>query len=336
MKFKKLLILILILTALTAAVFFKKNRMAKLEDLNTITSQSEALFTDTSSKEFVSQIGIQRGSDEKILLVKDPDGRWSVQSQFGAKTRRDAVDSFHKRVWEIKGEKRAENKEVLTDFSLTDEAAIHIRLMGKDEKELGHVLLSPLRPRGTLNFVRRADSDAVMSTDEDLLASLGIFSDDGKLNYRQFAELRPAGIDSSKVKSFVLTPTGGKPLSFDWKEAAEGAPSGWTLKEDPASEIDTVKVNEFFSSVHDLYANDAIDPTVRAKDYAGQTAWLELKMKEGQVPGEVEIWIGSKLEEENMQAIKTMPDGINYKITASQLEPLLKKNKDSFLKAKGA
>ena len=328
MKFKKLVALLLVLAALAGAALVKKAAL----DKERRAESGEVLKAETAlgaeiSPAFVSKIDLKRG--DEVLTFSKGDERWTIPTHYGTHARKDAVDELLKKLSAVRGEARSENPSVLEDFSLTDAKAIHIRLLGAGDKELAHFLLSPLRSRGTQNFIRLAGSPKVLVTAADVLAALNIFSKDDKLDYHGFAEFRVAGIDSSKISSFELTVTGAQKLPFV-KTEEKDKPVSWSLGDDATATIDAQKVGEFLSSVYNLYAGDNVDPAAHAKDFQGEP-WLRLHLKPGEKPETLEIRSAPRSEEKKTRFLQVMPEGLVYEISDAQVEALLGKNREFFI-----
>ncbi len=215
MKFKKLLFLIIVLALLAGVSFLKKTSLEKNQAGRQALPQVDLLTDKNFSAGFVTKIEIQRGlpsalppdgqgqtgvlGGERVVFIKDASGQWTLEIPPGAPpsaemipARKDSVETLLKSLAGLRGEVRADDKAVLGDFSLTDEKAFHFQLFGTSNSELGHVLVSPLRPRGTQNFVRAGGSQKVLATDTDVLALLDIFSPDEKLSSQLYAEPKPA------------------------------------------------------------------------------------------------------------------------------------------------
>ncbi len=335
MKLKKLIFLVIILALLFSAVFVKKSGILSPKPDSAKDATEASLMTEALTKSDVKKISITHPSGVSIVMSKNDSGSWKIDNQYGAPTRQNSVDNFLEQIWKVRGEIRAENTEVLGDFGLTDKTAISIRLDTSLPDKFQEVYLSTKRPKGSQNFVRLANVARVIATHTDLLATLNIFSDENKPNYRVFADFRPAGIEASKVESLEITNVGAKPLVFEKKKSSEGSAPVWSLKDD-AAEIDTAKINEFLSSLYNLYGNDVLDPAKAGKDFTGQNPWIRLQWKNGDKLEPFSIYLGAQAADKKNRALKADPSGVFYELPESQLEPLLKKNKESFIKQKGA
>ncbi len=318
MKLKKLVFLILILVLLFSAVLIKKYGIMAPKSKSEADTAEASLMTESFTKAEIRKVSVTHPSGVSIVLSKQEDGSWKIDNQYGVPTRKNAVDDFLDQIWKVRGEIRAEKTDVLADFGLTDKTAINIRLDSAAADKFQEVYLSTKRPRGSQNFVRLANASRVLVTNTDILATLNIFSEDDKLSHRVFADFRPAGIEVSTVESLEIN-----------------SAAIWSRK-DGAADIDEAKINEFLSSLYNLYANDVADPAVYAKDFTGQSPWIRLQWKNGDKLDTFALWLGAAVPDKKVRIIKVDPSGIVYELPEAQLEPLLKKNKESFVKQKGA
>ena len=157
MKPKKLAVLIVVLALLVAAGLWKKSELRRSERAAAQKpAQTQVPLGPGFSTAFVTKVELRRGSSDpdKLVLVKDASDSWTLQSRYGTHAQKSTVEDLLRSLTDLRGEVRAEDNAVLGDFSLTDEKAFHFELSGSDGHVLSHILLSPLRPRGTQNFVR--------------------------------------------------------------------------------------------------------------------------------------------------------------------------------------
>lgn len=334
MKFKKLVVLMIVLAALAAIGIFKKAGMEREEALQKARPSEEASLAEGLLAGSVTKIMIARGSGEEEMLVlsKDTSGRWTIENRFGTRAKKATVEGLLTSLGTLRGNVRAETKEVLADFSLTQDKAFHLRLLGVDEKEILHMLLSPLRPRGTQNFVRLDSSDRVIVTATDLLASLGIFTKEDKLSYRVFADLRVTEIDSSKIVSMTVSPEGVRPFTLLKTQEAKDQNVQWSVGQDATAQVDTAQVDQFVSSLSNLYANDTLDPQQHAGLFESKPPWLRIEQKAELEPEVLELKVGQGSQENKPRLVQVMPSGLVYELAEAQIKPLLGKNIESFLK----
>lgn len=335
MKLKKLLALTAVLIVILIASFVKKANDEK-DTVKQRQTQPLAAITQDIATAFVTKIVITpAGADKasKLILSKDASGDWVIESRYNTKARKWAVDNLLGNMANLKGEPAGESKEVLNDFSILDDQGIHLELKGSGEKALAHVVVSPLRTRGTKNFVRSADSHKVVMTESDLLSNLGLYTKDAKIDYKTFAELRIARFDTAKVTGLELSPPKAERLVFTKKEDPKDKKALWTYAADgQETELDAVQVNELLSGISNLYGKDSVDPAASSYGIDEKTPWVVLRFKPEEKPEPLTFYLGSHADDKKSYFIKAMPDAIIYEVADSAVEPLLKKNKESFLK----
>jgi hypothetical protein len=277
-----------------------------------------------------SGLDIYRGKDraERVTLTKDASGLWTISNRFKTRARTESVQTLLDHLSDLRGELRSEDPALLKDYSIQDENAFHFEVTGSSGQVLAHRLLSPMRPRGTQNFVRENGSDKVVITYTDLLSDIGIFSDTDQLEYKIAADLRPAGIDSSQVSSMELTPPGKKKLTFT-KSQEKDKPAVWSLAEDASAVVDETQLQSFFASIFNLYGLETADPTGREKDFQG--SWIRIVSGSSDMAQTHELSLGRKDAAKATQEVRAQ-DGLVYEIPQAQLDALLQKTKESFLK----
>ena len=331
MKSKKLLVLFNLVLALVVVAFVKKYWNEKKD---AELAKEAAPESDVLPKEIVpaavARIEITAPAEKALTLEKNANGDWTIPSQFNTRAAKWSIDELLKNVSGIEGELRSEKPDVLGDFSLTDEQAIHVKLSGEGGTEIAHLLVSPERPYGRQNFVRAQGSDLVYATRTDVLSALGIFEKTDKPKYKTFAHLQTLKFDVSKASSVKL----GGSLELVKKENAEDKSTAWEFVPKDASEIDPAKVSELLSQAVNVYGQEAIDP---AEDNAyGKSALLSVTHDENGKTVTSELFAGKpSAADAALVAVKVMPDNLAWHVPASTVEKL-KKAKTFFLKAKPA
>ena len=191
MKFKKLLFLVSFCATLLVLAMFKQHAGGP-PSLALDASSGETVVGSAFTVGDVTKLEIYRGEgkDETLTLAKDASGRWTFTSRFGTRARKEGVESLLNHLAGLRGELRSESKDLLKDYSITDDKAFHFKVYDSAGKVLAHRVVSALRPRGTQNFVRETGSDKVVITLTDVLADIGIFSDQDTLSDKTF-EMKP-------------------------------------------------------------------------------------------------------------------------------------------------
>lgn len=313
---RKLFVLLAVLGVLAVAVAAKQFAVSRRTAEATRPAPAAELF-EAFRPDAAARIEIFRGAgDSKIVLSKSAGG-WAVESRFGIRARKDRVEELVRRVAELKGDVRGENPEVLGDFSLTDAQAVHLRFEGAEGREIGHILLSPLRPGGTVNFVRRADQSRVFAVPQDLLSELGIYAKEDAPADDAFSDLRLAALDTAAVTRLEIEPERGGRIVL--AKAAEGG--AWAF-EPPGAAIDAAKVNQYLASVAAVTAKSALDPAAAA-GLEGKRPFLRLVHAQDGASVETTLTLGSAGAEKT-RTVRVLPDNLAYEVVDAYLEPLRK------------
>jgi len=328
-KFKKLLVLIAA-CAVLLVMAVAKQRAGGPPSVALDASSGETVVGSKFSAADASRLDIYRGKGEteRVTLSKDASGRWTVTNHFNTRARKEGVEGLLNHLAELRGELRSDTQELLKDYSITDDEAFHFEVTDAEGKTLAHRLVSALRPRGTQNFIREAGSDKVVVTLTDILADIGIYSDADKLNYKIAADLRPAGIDSSQASLLELTQPGKKKLTFK-KTQEKDKPAVWSLAEDASAKVDETQLQSFFASIFNLYALDTVDPAGREKDFP--VLWIRAVSGPSDKQDTYGLSLGPKDTANATTQVRTA-DGLIYAVPQAQLDMLLQKTKESFLK----
>lgn len=334
MKLKKLLVLILVAALLVILNFMKKiegdkeRRAADAEALQTV-----RLVETEASVASVDRLLLQSGADEakRVVIVKNTEGGWRIESRYNVRADRGQVEGLIQKASAAKGEVRPSSKDVIGDFSLKEDQAFHVALQARDGADIARLLVSPIRPLQSRNFVRLAGSDRVLVTDSDLLSSIGIYMQGAPLEYKTFADLRVVPADVSKLGRIQVIPRAGASFALVKQEGSD--PVVWKTDPDGGSEVETAKVNDFLSGLTSLFARDVLDPQAADHGLDEKSPWLVLtETKDGKTT-EYRVLRGKRSLETKTAVLKSLPDGLVYEVNDDTLEKLLKRDKASFLKA---
>ncbi len=337
MSFKKLLALLVLLGVLIAAGLVKKvyQTQQSISEENRLKSSSVVLNKDLATA-FVTKIEITHGSDTKeaIILKKKEQDRWMVESHFGLPAKKYPVDQILKALTDLEGEIRSDSKDVLGDYSLTDDKAVHVRLYGDAANELCHLLVSPTRAASSKNFVRLSNSNQVLVTQgADLLGELGLWAKEDRLSAKTFVDFQVLKVDSSKVSRFEVMMSDKRRLGLRKIENKENKTTSWTFDpEDKSGEIDSSKVSDFFAKIANLYGTEVLDPKLVTDTFDETKPWIVLTLGEGKDAVSRTLLLGGRVDEKKAYHVKSMPDAFMHLVGDTWIEPLVKIDKSFFLK----
>lgn len=336
MKLRKLLILAVFLAVLVVLGLVKKAYDQRTEALQNKNQKTWFVLNQGLSADFVDRIEIYSSVDDssKIRIRKADSGEWLLDLPFAARARKGSIDSFLKDLTSVRGETRAESKNVLQDFKLDEKQGIHLVLKGSG-KELSHTLLSPLRPGGTVNFVRTQNLARVIATDTDLLGDLGIYSKQAVLDPKVFIDLKVIQLELNKVKAFQISSAKPAPLKFTKQKNEKDNSESWSIEPPEGSaEIDKTKIDSFLSNLSNLYATQAIDPKGGDFGINETSPWIRISLLDGpDKHSELSLFINGETDKDKCRYLKVMPIGTVYRILEIQINNL-NKDKTFFLKDK--
>jgi hypothetical protein len=332
MKLKKLLIIIGVVAFLLTLVVIKNSCQRSQAVKNNFTEPGIVLV-NSSMNVFASKITIYKGSDEKnkVILSRNTDGEWSLETRFGLKVKREALANLFNSLNNLRGEERADSKSVFSDFQIQDNEAAHLILSGADGKVLTHLVISFKAPGWNQNFIRESGSDKVMLVNRSLLNAIGLFDKTVKNDGSLFADYKIFSFDLNSVNSIEFTDSKKRSLVLTKTEAADKNSSpAWNFSPaDKKSAPDAAKVNEYLQSVSAFYAQDILDPALGGYGFDKPYAVLKLGLLKDGKEEEVRLCAGKYLKEKHSYCVKITPGDQVY-IVADTLINSLNRGKSYF------
>lgn len=142
---------------------------------------SKKLITEEISPNDVARVKLHFPflKENTLEFVKKESG-WVVASRFGGPAKTDKIDAVLEEVGKLKGEFRSDSSEVLADYDLAEETAMHLEFYGSDDKELLNLLIGKRAETQNEVFLRLSGSNRVLKVSTSLRAKLGIFGEDMK------------------------------------------------------------------------------------------------------------------------------------------------------------
>lgn len=294
MKFRKLMIILIVFGCLLVLVFLKKATLNRNKSIieNVGLSSDVIELTKEFSDSFIGKIIIFKGDapDKKIIFAKSDGGAWEMPERFGLRARPEAVAALIKEISGLKGETRADSEEVLKDFLIDDGQGVHIQLESQSGGVLTYLIVGFVKPSWNINFVRLHGSNQVVLVKKDILGRVNLYSKDAVLDSNYFADYKVASFDTAQVERLEL---GGvslkKPLRMSKPQRKEGEPASWDLKDiRKGYRVDSAKIDGYLQFVAGVYARDIIDP--KAEESSFERPVLEVKVFGGQTSNPL-VWL---------------------------------------------
>jgi hypothetical protein len=340
MKITKLLLLSVIVFVLFVAALAKNVIVHKKEKVREKAPEEMVELTDGLAESFVARMTIYLGADEKdkVVLAKDVSGQWVIDNLYGVKAKKEIVANIITSLASLKGEVRAQSKDIFRDFEIADDQGAHVILESGAGKVFKHLVIGLRRPHWGSCFARLQASLQVILAQGDPLTTLNIFNKDSKVDARYFMDLKLLSFADKDVnrieiinqdrKTFVMTrsaPSAGNEAAT-WRFDAAGS----------TGNIDASKINGFLRNLLELYAKEPLDPSLST--YGFDRPFLEIKLKvaeEGKQSQEVDILAGSLLVPQKSYYVKVSPSGTVFTVAQESIQNL-NKNSAYFIVEKKA
>jgi len=344
MKSKRNLILISILGILVVVSLIKKVTQRQENIVE------EAAFRQMASTKFevsdIERVEIYKGAKEKdkIVMVKGSGG-WLVKSYFNAPVKEQKINDFIDKVRDVEGEFRSESSEVLKDFDISDDKAIHVAFFKAGSKEpASHVLVGKAAGSGS-TFIRLAGENKIYTVDVNLSADVGVQNsskgDAPKPN--NWFDLAMLKLDKESVSKIeVTTPT--RSVSFEKQEVKEdkkpktASPSvpgqkkddkkkyEWKVTSGKYTKIKENAMNQMLGSLSNFSAVDVVDPAKVKEAGLDKPSYRISIVKDD---GKKEVVVASRFKGNIYAMLKGTRDTV-YKIASYNFENVFKKGSALF------
>ena len=317
---KKLIVLLVLVAVLAAAAWVKRSGVERRETVQDAAALAAVQVLPAAvNPSFVTRIRIRDGAGpDEVALAKGAAGDWTLVNYFGAPAAKMSVEAFVKSISELKGELRADSKEVLDDFKIGEDSALRILLEDAAGSAVGTVFVSRRRATGAQNFVRPGGTDRVFVTRTDLLSELGIYSPEDPLDRKLFLDLQVARIDFTQITSFSVRPKKGGAITLIKHAKTEDKPVRWEFEPADGSLIDTAQANAFLAKVVNLFATDAVDAS--AQDWGDP--WITVNYLRDGKPAQTQLFLGAFTESSKSFAVKSEPLGVVFTVPEASVDPL--------------
>jgi len=123
------------------------------------------------------EVYVASKEDEKVVLERKDD-QWVVSSKFNAPGKEEKIDEFLDKLKKLEGEFRSDSADVLEDYGLNEEKALHILAYKKIEGPPDLHLLVGKKEAWNRSFVRRADENEVYTVAVNLASEVGVYGEE--------------------------------------------------------------------------------------------------------------------------------------------------------------
>ena len=243
MSGKRLLPLAAVLVVLVAVALMVKRQPTPTRLVDQVGWQR--LVPETLKAESITGVDMYQGSlpDQVLSLRRQGDG-WQVPTYFDAPVRPSRIESLLDQIGSLEGELRADREELVGEFDLEEEQALHLRVYTDDKEEPALHLLAGRGGRRS-GFVRLVGDSRVYNVDLNLHSMAGLWGENlgSPPAAETWLQLRLNEIRSENVVAVELqSPRGHFRFARVEPEDAEGATEGQGTWRSEVPDVD-YKVN---------------------------------------------------------------------------------------------
>ena len=267
MSGKRLLPLAAVLVVLVAVALMVKRQPAPTRLVDQV--GWERLVPDTLKAQSITGVDMYQGRlPDQVLSMRRRGEGWQVATYFDAPVRPSRIESLLEQVGSLEGELRADREELVGEFDLEEEQALHLRVYTDDNEEPALHLLAGRGGRRS-GFVRLAGDSRVFNVDLNLHSMAGLWGEN--LGNPPAAEtwlrLRLNEIRSENVAAVELESPRGhfrfarvEPENGEGAERVDGARGSWRSEvPDVDYEVNHQLLDRLAVALGNLRADDVAD-----------------------------------------------------------------------------
>jgi|GEM_PF-996867 len=335
MKFKKLIILLVVLGALVLLAVVKKAvvkpRAIPFEKAEEVTLSE---LTPKIEADFISKVIVYQGRNEtdKVVFSRNAAGGWIVENKFSAPARRNVPEGLIKYLSGLKGELRTDSGAVFSDFQIADNEGLHIILVNTADKEAAHMVVGLARAAWNESFVRAFGAQKIFLVEKNFLTVLGLSSDPkAALRVRAYLDLKifPGNLAAAADRLEIKAAPAARP--FVLKKAGEGPAAGWQLDPpDPRLPVDPASMDEFLRTISDFQALDVMDPNAAIYGFDKPMSTIIVNAKEKETAVSYRLEIGNFDAAQKSYYARLVPGNIVYRLP-EKTAMFLRKDRSFFL-----
>jgi|GEM_PF-2075431 len=283
-------------------------------------------------------------NEEERVVLERIDDQWFVSSRFNAPGKRDKIEKFLDQLKKLEGEFRTESAEVLEDFSLVEDKALHVRVYRQGEEKAACHLLVGKKESWNRSFVRRSGENSVYTVSVNLASEMGVYGEEMQTppSAKDWIEKKLMEIKKEDVTKVALR-TPERSLIFERREKPKDAdiqeedPSEQMTMEEPqfewvlaegggGFEFKSSGLDDVLRNLETFEALDVDDPSRASEVGLDDPAFrLEASLKGGQ-----NVILLAQMESPGMEAYVVLEgmEDILFKVSNWKFKSLFKLGKD--------
>jgi hypothetical protein len=168
-------------------------------------ASAEVLLPGEFARADLGRLEIGWGREDGAVVLERGPQDWSVATAWHAPASGQRLDTLLRSLSNLRGEFRSASAAVLADYGFTDSTTVTIAAFAPDDREVFRLEIGGRPAGGMGNFVRRAGSDEVFLTSQNLLSNLGLWGGPERPQSRHFLELQALRIERQDVDEIRLS-----------------------------------------------------------------------------------------------------------------------------------
>jgi hypothetical protein len=200
---KKTITILLVILVVLVGVFIIQRSLSSLSLKPKSLSELEMSFVPES----VSYIQVfkEEFPDSGLYFARRDTG-WIVVNEYGTQAKTGEIQKLLTDIGIVKGAVRAESEDLYPEFSITDNAALQIRLLGADSSLVAHIYVGKGGPDGHSCFVRLPGSPRVYLAENNFVSRFAAWNAPAfkKLPTDRWMNLNLCSLDRNSVSSIKL------------------------------------------------------------------------------------------------------------------------------------
>ena len=194
-------IIIIIIAFIVLAVIYSVQKSKKHEVIEGL-GYEKVLGDELSASDIKGFKCFFTGSEDKALSVVKIDDGWIVKSKFDAPANETKVKELKEKLENLKGDIRSSSLDVLADYEIDDENAVHLVLLDENGNEEKHLLLGKQGEDWRSMFIRLNGSNDVYMVGENLRSLFGLYAErrGDEIDGKQWCDLKILDINKDDLK----------------------------------------------------------------------------------------------------------------------------------------
>ncbi len=313
MKPKQVLILALLCVALIIGIILKQSH--KVPELST---QEYAPLDLSFDSVKAAKLEILNGKNEKLVELAKIDSGWQVVNFNHARSDQQKIDQLFNSIRSTKGELRAKDKALFSDFGISDEQAYSVVVSDSAGAVLLNVKLGTKRP-GSAVFLRQTNSDVVYYVATDLFSQIGLNDDPAKTPPKSdyWVSVSIVNFQTDDVKHLEATRFENGQAIKTAQVSRQTDPNDLSKKtwqferKDLPFPLDSEKIKTFLNSIKMFPALKPLDP--KAQNYGfDKPVWsLKLVLEDGK---EIILTAGSVNAENQARYVSVSTEPVAFEL----------------------